>query len=306
MTSLVPGLVHTPVTPFKADRSVDVDSYRRLIEFHLRHGAEALALPMHAGEAVSLSDAEQRKLLQFTLDQVAGRVPVLAHVSDAGTGIAVARARHAQDIGAAAIVATTPYYWTPPPAMVLEHFAQIGSAVRIPFFILYTPAEMPGTRIGTDLVLKLISQLENFAGVVDASLDWQFMVNIACSAQRARPDFQMLSGTEYMVSAGALGASSMFSALAGVAPRLVQRLYQRCRKEEYFGARPDQEAISALRQIVKRGGLGGLKAAMQVMGRDCGEPRPPNTALSAATRAELAMQLQAFAPLRDEPRGWQA
>ena len=304
MTKFIPGLVHTPVTPFKADHAVDFDAYGRLIEFHVRHGAEALALAMHCGESVSLSDAEQRTLLQFALDKVGGRVPVIAHVSDSGTGIAVARARHAQDIGAAAIVATTPYYWTPPPAMVLEHFAQIGAAVRIPFLILYSPAEMPGTRIGTDLVLKLISRLDNFAGVVDASLDWQFMVNIAWTAQRARPDFQMLSGTEYMASAGALGATSMFSALAGVAPRLVQRLHQRCRKEQYFEARPDQEAISALRQIVKKGGFAGLKAALRIMGRDCGVPRPPNAALNAPVQAQLAAELNAFAPLRDEPRGW--
>ncbi|MGQ0752711.1 MAG: dihydrodipicolinate synthase family protein [Betaproteobacteria bacterium] len=303
MTTLTPGFVHTPVTPFKADHAIDFDAYGGLIDFHMRHGAEALAVAMHCGESVSLSDAEQRKLLQFALDKAGGRVPVMAHVSDSGTGMAVARARHAQDIGVAAIVATTPYYWTPPPAMVLEHFAGIGAAVRIPFFILYSPAEMPGTKIGTELVLKLISRVENFAGVVDASLDWQFMVNIAWSAQQARPDFQMLSGTEYMVSAGALGATSMFSALAGVAPRLVRRLYHRCRKEQYFEARPDQEAVSALRQIVKQGGFAGLKAAMRIMGRDCGVPRPPNAALSAAAEAQLAAELQAFAPLRDEPRG---
>lgn len=304
MTTFTPGFVHTPVTPFKSDYAIDFDAYGRLIAFHVRHGAEALAVAMHCGESVCLSDAEQGKLLQFALDKVSGRIPVIAHVSDSGTGIAVARARHAEDIGAAAIVATTPYYWTPPAPMVLEHFAQIGAAVRIPFFILYSPHEMPGTKLGPDLVLKLISRLENFAGVVDASLDWQFMVNIAWSAQRARPDFQMLSGTEYVVSAGALGATSMFSSLAGIAPRLVQRLYQRCRKEQYFEARPDQEAVSALRQIVRKGGFAGLKAALRIMGRDCGAPRPPNVALSAAAQAQLAAELDAFAPLRDEPRGW--
>jgi 4-hydroxy-tetrahydrodipicolinate synthase len=299
-----PGLVHTPVTPFKSDRSIDFDTFGKLIEFHLAHGAEALALPMHAGESVSLSDGEQRKLVQVTIAQVKKRVPVIAHVSDSGTAIAVARARHAEDIGAAAIVATTPYYWTPPPAMVLEHFAAIGAAVRIPFLVLYTPDEMPGTRFGTDLVLKLIDRLGNFAGIVDASLDWQFMVNIACAAQRVRPEFQLLSGAEYMVSAGTLGATSMFSSLAGVAPVLVRRLFDLCRKEQYFEARPHQEALSALRQVVKKPGFGGLKAAMRVLGRDCGEPRSPNEPLTEAARAELAAALEGNATLRAEPRGW--
>jgi 4-hydroxy-tetrahydrodipicolinate synthase len=303
MTPFQPGFVHTPITPFKRDYGVDFDTFGKLIAFHLGHGAQALALPMHAGESVSLGDGEQRKLLEFALRQ-AGKVPVIAHISDSGTGIAVARARHAQDAGAAAIVATTPYYWTPPPAMIVEHFAQIGSSVRVPFFVFYTPEEMGGTKLATDVVLKLIERLDNFAGVVDASLDWQFMVNIASNAQRVRPEFQVLSGSEYMVSAGALGATSMFSSLAAVAPTLVRRLFDLCRRERYFEARADQETVSALRQAVKKAGFAGLKAALRVMGRDCGEPRPPNAALSAAMNAALAVELDVIAALRAEPRGW--
>lgn len=304
MTLFQPGLVHTPVTPFKRDHSVDLDTFGKLIDFHLRHGAEALALPMHAGESVSLSDSEQRTLLDFAIARVKGQVPVIAHVSDSGTGIAVARARHAQDIGAAAIVATTPYYWTPPAPMVVEHFAQIASSVRIPFFVFYTPDEMGGTRLTTDLMLKLIARLDNFAGVVDASLDWQFMVNIASSAQRVRPRFQMLSGSEYLVSAGALGATGMFSSLAGIAPKLVRRLFDLCRKEQYFEARQSQEAIAAVRQVVKKAGVAGIKAAMRAVGRDCGEPRPPNTPPSTTEYAKLAAELDALAAIREEPRGW--
>ncbi len=298
-----PGLVHTPITPFTAGLQIDFDLFEKLIEFHLRNGAQALALPMHVGESVSLSDAEQRSLIAFTIKQVRGRVPVIAHVSDSGTAIAADRARHAQDAGVAAVVATTPYYWTPPAAMVLEHFAQIGAAVSIPFFILYTPEELP-TKIDTDLVLKLIARLGNFAGVIDASLDWQFMINIVSNAWRVRPDFQLVSGTEYMVSAGAVGAASMFSSLAGVAPGLVRRLYDICRKEKYFEARKVQEELAELRQSVKRAGFAGLKGALRAMGRDCGQPRPPLDALSAEGYQKLAAELGAQTALREEPKGW--
>lgn len=304
MPIFIPGLVHTPVTPFTRERRIDFDRYGKLIEFHLRHGAEALALPMHPGESVSLTDDEQRTLIEFAIKQVKGRVPVIAHVSDSGTSIAAARARHAEAVGAAAIVATTPYYWTPPPPMILEHFAQIGSAVRIPFFVYHAPDEMGGTKLSTDLVLKLIDRLDNFSGVVDASLDWQFMINIVSNAWRVRPDFQLLSGTEYMVSAGAVGATSMFSSLAGIAPALVRQLYELCRKERYFDARQTQEEIAALRQIVKKKGVAGLKGAVCAMGRDCGEPRPPNEALDAGDYEQLAAALGAMAALRAEPRGW--
>ena len=107
-----------------------------------------------------------------------------------------------------------------------------------------------------------------------------------------------------MISAGANGATGMLSALAGVAPVLVRRLYEICRKEQYSEARKIQELVAALRQIVKSGGFAGLKSALRVMGRDCGEPRPPMEALDESARGRFAGELERFDALRAEPRGW--
>ena len=305
MANLKLGLVHTPITPFKADRKIDFGLFESVIAFHLKNGAEGLAIQMHTGESVSLSDAEQRQLLEFTIRQVKGRVPVIAHTSDAGTQIASDRARYAQDIGAAAVIATTPYYWTPPPAMIVEHFARIGSAVTVPFYVFHTPDELAATKLSADLVLKLIDRLPNFAGLVDSSHQWQFMIDTISAAWRVRPDFQLISGTEYMVSAGTIGASAMFSSLAAVAPKLVRSLYDICRTEKYFDARKPQENVAALRQAVKRaGGIEALKGAMRAMGRDCGDTRPPLDKLKAERYEKLAAELAAMPCLRDEPRGW--
>lgn len=304
MTTFQPGLVHTPVTPFTSDESIDFETYGKLIEFHVRNGADTLALPMHGGESVSLIDDERQRLLEFALQKVKGRVPVIAHVSQSGTGVAASLARRAQQAGAAAIVATTPYYWTPPPAMLLEHFTQIGVAVSIPFYVYNSPEEMGGVKITTDLALKLIDKLPNFAGVVDASLDWQFLIEVISSARRARSEFQLLSGVEYMISAGAIGATGLLAPLAGTAPKLVRELYDLCRKERYEDARKSQEALAALRQAVKPGGVAALKAAMRAMGRDCGALRAPLETLSAGANERLAVELDAITALRAEPRGW--
>jgi 4-hydroxy-tetrahydrodipicolinate synthase len=305
MPKLTLGLVHTPITAFKADRKIDYGRMESVIAFHLKNGAEALAVPMHTGESVSLSDADQRELLAFTLRQVKGRVPVIAHTSDAGTQIAADRARHAQDIGAAAVIATTPYYWSPPAGMIIEHFARIGSAVSIPFYVFHTPEELASTKLSKDLVVKLMERLPNFAGLVDSSHEWQFMIDTISAAWRVRPEFQLVSGTEYMVSAGTIGASGMFSSLAAVAPRLVRSLYDVCRTEKYFDARKPQENVAALRQAVKRaGGIEALKGAMRAMGRDCGDTRPPLDQLAAQRYDKLAAELGAMPFLRDEPRGW--
>ncbi len=302
MSKLQLGLVHTPVTPFTADHRIDFELFGKLLDFHLRNGAEALALPMHAGESVSLPEREKQAVVEFALKHA--RVPVVVHVSEAGTSLAVALARHAEEKGAAAIVATTPYYWTPPPPMVLDHFAQIGRAVSLPLFVHNAPEDMAGARVTADLLVKLIGRLDNFAGLVDSSLDWQFMIELMTLARRARPHFQLLAGTELMVSAAAIAATGMFSSLAGVAPKLVAQLYDLCRQDALFEARPVQEEIAELRQLLKPGGVASLKAAMRLMGRDCGDPRPPLPPLDTAAEKTLTSQLSALPALRAEPRGW--
>ncbi len=305
MLTFIPGLIHSPVTPFKRNHKIDFGLFEKVLEFHLRNGAQALAIQMHAGESVSLSDAEQRAVLEFAIKQVNRRVPVIAHVSDSATAIAADRARNAENAGAAAIIATSTYYWTPPAPMVLEHFAQIGGAVKIPFYMYYAPDEMGGSHhIGTDMILKLIDRLPNFTGVADASLDWQFMINIVSNAWRVRPDFQLLAGNEYMVSAGAVGATSMFTPLAGIAPGIIGQLYDICRTEKYFDARNIQEEVVELLQIVKRAGSGGLKGALRAMDRNCGQPRPPLDPLTAGGYKKLAAALAALPGLEAEPRGW--
>ena len=297
-------MVHTPLTPFGADGRVDFDRYATLLDFHLRNGADALAVPMHAGESVSLPDEEKRELIRFTIKHAEGRAPVIAHVSDAGTGIAAALARFAQQSGAAAIVATTPYYWTPPPAMIVEHFAQIGSTVTLPFFVLNAPADMAGSKINATLALKLVERLPNFAGVVDDSLDWQFMIELLTEVPQVRRDFRLLAGSELVVSAASIGARGMVSALAVIAPKLVRRLFDDCRAEKFFEARALQEDAAALRQILKPAGVAALKAASRIMGRDCGTPRPPLLPLDAAAEKKLAAQLEALSALAEESRGW--
>ena len=311
MKNFKPGLVHTPVTPFHRDQSIDFDTYAKIIEFHLRKGAEALALPMPEGEDLSLTDEEQRKLLEFAIRQVKDRVPVIAHVSDAGTAIAVARARHAESAGAAAIVSHPPYFWHPKPAMIVEHLVEIGSAVRLPFLICNPPVESAGTSLTTETTLQLVERLPNLVGVVDSSLDWVYMVEVISNARKIRSDFHLMPGTEFMVSAGVVGGSGVFSSLAAVAPGLVRRLYDLCSREQYIEARSAQEDIGALHHAVRtagesrlKDGLAGLKSALRTMGRDCGQPRPPVRALGETASGKLAAAVGALGFLRTEPQGW--
>ena len=259
---------------------------------------------MPAGEDMSLTGDEQGKLLEFAIRQVKGRVPVIAHVSDAGTGIAVERARHAEKAGAAAIASHPPYFWHPKAAMVVEHLVQIGSATRLPFFICSPPVEDVGTPLTTEIALQVLERVNTLAGVVDSSMDWVFMVEAISLGRGIRPEFQLSTGTDYMVSAGVLGGMGAFSPLSAVAPKLVRELYDLCSKQQFVQARRPQEDIAALHHLVKTVRTAGLKGAHHAMGRDCGQPRPPARALSAGEYEKFAVELGEMTFLRAEPRGW--
>ena len=305
MATFNPGLVHTPVTPFKRDHGIDYDTYAKVIEFHLKNGADALALPTPEGEDINLTDPELRGVLEFAIEQAKGRVPVIAHVSDAGTAIAVERARHAQKAGAAAIVSHPPYFWHPKPEMVLHHLVEIGSAVSLPFYVYTPPVESVGTNISTSITLKLIDRLPNFAGIVDQGMDWVYMIEAISLGKQKRPEFQLLPATDYMVSAGVIGGAGAFSALSSVAPGLVRRVYDLCGKERYPEARQGQEDLATLHHLVKSPRLEtGLKAAMRAMGRECGEPRPPSKPLGEVESGKVSEAIAGMGFLKGEPRGW--
>ena len=107
-----------------------------------------------------------------------------------------------------------------------------------------------------------------------------------------------------MVSALRHRATGMLAPLAGIAPRLVRELYDLCRDQKLFEARKCKNRSRALRQALKPGGVASPKAAMRVMSRDCGEPRPPVLALDAAAYQKLVGQFDAVAALRAEVRDW--
>ncbi len=297
------GLVHAPITPFVNGR-VDFAGYGNVLDFHLAGGAQGLALPMHAGESVSLTVAEREALLAFALDRVKGRVPVIANVSEAGTAIAAALARHAAKAGAAAVIATVPYYWTPPQHMLVEHFLAIGEAAQLPLFVLNSPAEMNEVEIASKSVADLLKRLPNMAGLIDLSLDWQYMIEVITVARAVRPDFQLVSGTEYMISAAAVGATGLLSPLAGIAPKLIGNLYALCTAEKFAEARPAQEQAAILYRALRDTGVAGFKTSMRAMGRDCGAPRPPLAALTEADTKILLAELAAAGTMNSELRGW--
>src|SRR5688572_11546870 len=226
------GLTHSPVTPFKRDLSIDYDTYGKLLDFHIKNGADALALPMPEGEDLSLKDTEQRELIAFAVKHVKGRVPLIAHVSDAGTMIAVERAKFVANLGVDALVTHPPYFWHPKPSMVVEHIVTIGEAVKLPIFVCTPPVENVGTHLTADMVTQLVDRLPNLCGIVDAAMDFVFMEEMMGERRARKADYDLVSGADFMVPPAAVGGKGAFSSLSAVAPKLVRQVYELCRKED--------------------------------------------------------------------------
>jgi 4-hydroxy-tetrahydrodipicolinate synthase len=297
-------LVHAPVTPFNSNLSIDFDTLGKLIEFHLKSGADAIAAPLPHAEDISLSDEEQRAVIERVVKLVNGRVPVVAHVSDAGTAIAVERARFAEGCGVAALATHPPYFWHPKSGMVVEHLVRIGTAVKLPVYLCSPVVEYAGTHLTTDIVIEVEQKVPNLAGLIDASMDWVFMAEVLSNVAETRADFQLMPGTDYMVQPGVLGARGAVSMLSAIAPKLVREVYALCAAERFIEARKPQEQLAWLYHVTKRNGLAGFKEVIRLMGRDCGQARPPLHGLTSAERDALAAEVDSMSFLKAEQRGW--
>jgi 4-hydroxy-tetrahydrodipicolinate synthase len=188
--------------------------------------------------------------------------------------------------------------------MVVEHLVAIGSAVKLPFFVCTPPVEDAGTHMTAEMVLEVVEKLDNVAGLVDASMRFVFMAEVASRGTEIRPGFRLIAGTDYIVSNNVLGGQGGFSPLAAVAPKLARELYELCAKQQFTQARKAQEQMATLNHEVKKAGFAGLKDAMRLMGRDVGVPRPPVDPIGEVEAGVLAGRLRAMTFLEREPRGW--
>ena len=126
------GVMQSPVTPFKNDFSLDLPTFERLLDFHVRTGATAISWPHHKGESLNLTIAERKLFAEAAVRVVHGRIPVTIHVSALAVEDTMELAQHAQDIGADGILAITPYFWTPSLEAIHAYFVRLCRSIELP------------------------------------------------------------------------------------------------------------------------------------------------------------------------------
>ncbi len=149
------GVLIPVITPFHDDSSVDEETLRLLVDFYFRAKVHGLFALGSSGQGPALSEGERRAVAEIVMDQAADRVPVIIHVGCADTPTTVALAKHAHEIGAAAIGVIPPYYYCDaPPSAVLEHYRKVAEACPLPIYIYENP-KYCGISISPEFGVKL-------------------------------------------------------------------------------------------------------------------------------------------------------
>jgi 4-hydroxy-tetrahydrodipicolinate synthase len=296
--------MQSPVTPFTDDFSLDLPTFERLLDFHVRTGATAISWPHHKGESLSLTIAERKLLAEAAVRVVNGRIPVTIHVSALAVEDTMELARHAQKIGADGILAITPYFWTPSLPAIEAYFVRLCSAIELPVLSYNSPSYLAGVEITGALMSRLIERLPNFAGVKEASFNSEKFLEISRAALSSRPDFALLTGVEYLLPSIPLGGVGSYSAAGSICPNLCSQLYHACMQADWPRARELQYKVSWLWLLFRDQYPSSLKGGMVMMGRPVGPTRPPLPTASKQRQSHIRSELERLGIFDSEPHGW--
>lgn len=153
------GVFTIPCTPFTETDTLDIDSLQSEIAFCLEAGAHGIVAPVNASEFWTLSDEERKTVAQVIVEAVGGRVPTVIGVTGASSSIAVEFARHAQQIGADAVIALPPHARAVPVEAIFAYYQALSQAISIPIFVQNHDAPA-GTRMSPAFVARLVRELE--------------------------------------------------------------------------------------------------------------------------------------------------
>jgi 4-hydroxy-tetrahydrodipicolinate synthase len=298
------GVMHVPVTPFKDDMSVDYDTFEKLVDWHVRQEPSSLCVILHIAESVSLSKDEHKQLITSSVRATNGRLPVIANVSMGGTDQAIDLARHSEKVGADGVICLAPYYWPVPEEALYEHFVRVATATDLPFMIYNSPI-FQGTSLSPKFLVRLIERLPNFIGEKEASHNFEYFIEARKATQAVRPEFGVILGVEYIIPSVSMGGVGSMSIAGGVAPRMMQKLYDLCAEGKFKEALPLQDKASHFWQIFKPEYPAPIKVAMEMMGRPVGPVRGPMRNLTDEQKAKLRKELEALGVFDgSEPIGW--
>lgn len=275
------GSMPALVTPFTPDGELDLDTLKKLVEWHVDQGSHGIVPVGTTGESPTLTHDEHRLVIEEVVRAVDGRIPVVAGAGSNSTREGIGLLKHAASVGADAALVVTPYYNKPTQAGLIAHYTALAEACDLPIIIY----NIPGRSVVdmTPETMGVLAQIPSIVGVKDAT---GRLERVSCQRITCGPDFIQLSGEDATaLGFNAHGGVGCISVTANVAPALCARFQEATLRGDYRAALELQDQLMPLHQaIFIEPGLVGAKYAMSRLGLCQDRVRLPLTPLTEPTR----------------------
>lgn len=210
------------VTPMKEDGSIHYETLAKMLEDQIQNGTDAIFVCCTTGEAPTLEDPEHLECIRFTVEQVAGRIPVIAGTGSNNTAHAIMMTKEAEEMGADGVLLVTPYYNKTSQRGLIQHFTSIAQSTSLPCIVYNVPSRT-GVNITPETALAL-SKVPNIVGIKEASGN---ISHVAKIAKLCGDDLYIYSGNDdQIVPVLSLGGKGVVSVLANVAPKVAHDICQ--------------------------------------------------------------------------------
>ena len=282
------GMATAIVTPMTAT-GIDYDALGRFIEFQIENGINAIVVMGTTGENATIEPEDQKKVIAFTVEKVAKRVPVIAGTGTNNTEHVLANTKAACEVGADAVLVVTPYYNKATQNGLIKHFTMVADASTVPV-ILYN---VPG-RTGCGLQPKTVAKLAehpNIVGLKEATGNMAQMVELM---HLCGDKIDIYSGEDALtVPMMAMGAAGTISVLSNVVPKEAVAMTDACKAGDYKTAAKMQcDLLPLTNALFSEVNPIPAKAAVSAMGFGEENLRLPLTPMEPQTRAVLFEEMR--------------
>ena len=251
------------ITPFLADGSVDEATLRRLVKRQIDAGIDFLVPCGTTGESPTLKRREHLRVVEITLEEAKGKVPVLGGAGGYNTAEVIELAGELRHLGVDGILSVTPYYNKPTQEGLYQHFKAIATAVPVPM-VVYSVQGRTAVNV-EPATLKRLAEIDNIVGVKEASGNISQMASVV---HQVPESFNVLSGDDSItIPLVALGGRGIISVVSNEIPGEMTRLTQLAMAGDFAGARAMQRQWLPLMDVnFVESNPGPVKAAMAMMG----------------------------------------
>jgi len=288
----IPSILHK-------DESIDEKGMCSLIDFLIDSKVHGLFFNGSGGEFSQMTIEGRKRVAEFGVKHVNGRVPVLIGTGSSSTIETISLSLHAKEVGADGVVIINPYYWKLTEQGLFDHYSEIARYVDLPI-ILYNFPSLTGQDLTPDFVYKLAMKHENIIGIKETVEDTGHIRDMIYKVKKARPDFVIFSGyDDHLLHNLATGGDGTIPLTSSFVPEASVGLYEAFQNKDYEKIFTWHHKLSQLIQLYKIDTpfVNVAKEAIKLRGVQIStEVLPPLRSLSEEGKQELTKKLKQFFP----------